>query len=55
LIKYFRQLKANKSKLKTRGLDHLAKLTRWMDGVEARMAPQTSENNLVTFANRRFR
>lgn len=55
LVKYFRQLKANKSKLKARGLDHLAKLTRWMDGVEARMAPAASENNLVSLANRRLR
>lgn len=53
LVKYFRQLKANKSRLKERGLDHLQKLTRWMDGVEARMAPQPTESKLVSMAGRR--
>lgn len=37
LVRYYRQLKANQSKLNTRGQEHLRFLTIWIRSIEKRM------------------
>jgi hypothetical protein len=37
LIKYYGQLKANRTKLGERGLEHLNLLCQWIEGIERRM------------------
>jgi hypothetical protein len=45
LIKYYRQLKANKKKLGEKGLEHLGLLCIWIEGVERRMMAREHANS----------
>jgi hypothetical protein len=53
LLKYYRQLKAFKSRLNERALGHLDLLTHWVGGIEKKMTVQSREpvaaSNLVAF------
>jgi hypothetical protein len=53
LLKYYRQLKAFKSRLNVRALGHLELLTHWVGGIEKKMTVQEREpaaaSNLISF------
>jgi hypothetical protein len=56
LLKYYRQLKAFKTQLPQKALQHLELLTIWVSAIEKKMKVQTDEShfgNVVTIVPRR--
>ncbi len=47
LLKYYRQLKAFKSRLSSRALVHLELLTHWVGGIEKKMTARSAEPSQV--------
>lgn len=53
LLKYYRQLKMHQSKLPSRGLDHLERLTGWVQSIEERMKAPKLEANVVSIGRKK--
>ena len=49
LLKYYRQLKAHKSRLSERALKHLDLLTHWVQGIEQRMSASEDRATVSVF------
>jgi hypothetical protein len=48
LIKYYKQLKAHRTKLGERGVEHLELLCQWIEGIEQRMMlRETAETRIL--------
>lgn len=55
LLKYYRQLRAYKSRLGERGLMHLELLRHWVESIEERMKAPKIESNVIAMSHSRDR
>lgn len=53
LLKYYRQLRAFKSRLGDKGLEHLDLLRGWVESIEDRMKAPAIDNRVVAFSRGR--
>jgi hypothetical protein len=52
LLKYYRQLKAYRSRLSDKGLNHLKLLSGWVSHIEDRMKAPTTDRSVVQLSRR---